>query len=391
MSKILLTYFFVILSLDGFFNYFMMDSTIFYYLLFCIPLLFLNKIKMEEILKDNLFKLFSIMSIFIFISGIVNKDLRTMMNGPIFLIFFLSFYFIIPKLKIKNLIKQLLIAIILSQLCILFLSFLYQSTIAIPYKGVFLNPNTFAIKVLPLFILSLSLFANYLHEKYFFINNIFYLEILFSILLVLLSFSILIISRSRTVITTTLISFILIFILNFIYSIKYFRFGNFIVSNVLVMPSILLFAVMINQFFIPIKDLFYKIILGKFTAKSSDLLSGRAFAWRITLNEISFFGHGQYYFVDRVGLGAHSTYINQLGVHGLIVLIIFIIIFMIFFIKSVRVIFNKKNVSYKFLPFLYLVSFILVSLGEDIIFNELMIVATILSGSIKNGKLLNYE
>lgn len=115
-------------------------------------------------------------------------------------------------------------------------------------------------------------------------------------------------------------------------------------------------------FYTPIHTIFTNSIMSKFLRKSGNETSGRVEIWVRVLREISWKGHGRYYF-DQFRWGAHNTYISILGQYGIIGIVAYIGLFLNLLFTSI-----KSFVKFdKIQPVLYCASFFTMSMFEGML------------------------
>ncbi|WP_152023455.1 hypothetical protein [Abyssicoccus albus] len=237
--------------------------------------------------------------------------------------------------------------------------------------SIFNNPNTLGNITATLFTVSFSLFL--LHLVNFFENKDekFKLFKLLSILLISLFLVYLtMLSGSRT----SLVSISLVLILGIIlFTFLTFRKENNLKYIIYIFPLILI-GTLLSSYFIMNSE-FANYMISKFNRKgiiSSDALDGRSFVWSYILNNITFIGRGQNFFVDYLGLGAHSLYIFVLGAYGLISFIPFITIHIILLWKALKC-YIKNSINHLVI-ILILTNLLTLGIAENQYFRFSMIV-----------------
>src|SRR5699024_1780972 len=129
-------------------------------------------------------------------------------------------------------------------------------------------------------------------------------------------------------------------------------------------------------------DIFYYKFYIK--AQTGSLTSGRDGIWSRTLSESSLFGGGRDFFSLEVGIAGHNTFVSLLGQYGYIPTILFLLFCLIILLYSFAYLVSKKDVPYRYLPFLITVSFFLFSTMESMVYKTPMIALFIFAGLINS-------
>jgi hypothetical protein len=254
------------------------------------------------------------------------------------------------------------------------------------YRGIFYNPNSLGTVVATIFIIFLAriliLLEGYIEEK-----KIDKISFLFNLFFLIGSFILAVFSSSRTsflaIIIVTLLSS-LIFLGRFLI-VKNFKIviKKIYIKRLVFLLFFILMLGMITLYFTSIYDVLYEGIFSKFEAKADDVFDKRLDIWSRTIENINLFGYGREY-SDMVGRSAHNTFFSVLGQFGLISFLFFILFILGFLIKSIKYVFFEVNNNYKYLPFLSIILFILLSMGEGMMLKTSMLLMFATVGFINN-------
>lgn len=346
-----------------------------------LPLILLFKKRNYEI------NIFSLIFMFLFLiasmfSAYLNGDINLIISAGMILILYIASMIIIPSLLENRSNKIVYKSIMISHLPIIFFPLVIYGINSTPYRGIFYNPNSFGSIVATLFATMFALFLfkleNYYMNKKQSIRNL-----MFNFLLLFAIFFLIVLSGSRTSVLTAvgivLIGISIVFIRLFRSKKAVPLIKSFFVGSVLIVGSAVLMKV--TSFY----EYLYFNILYKFEIKSDDVLDNRGIVWEVTLKEAGLFGQGSDYF-NQTLVGAHNTFISILGEYGWIPLILFCIIIIYGLIKSLIYAFSKVQDQYKFLPIMFMVCFILLSMGEGMMFKLSMIAMFFSVGSTIRSK-----
>lgn len=349
------------------------DLTYLYFILLIIPFLFNKDYKINK--NNIIFKLILVISFAMMFSGLLNSSFRTFLNGPIFFFFFYNFCKVFVTYFKEETLKIVSVAFLISQIPTVLMPIIFNGINSFPYTGVFINPNSLGLVLIPIFVIFLSIFFYYIERLFFYKNkpSIFKLVTYFIVLIII--FTLIVFTRSRTSFLSAIFLLVVGILLLLRTSIKYKRVGNFTLGLFILIPLILILYFVIN-YFLPLNQYISEITLDKFASRSGNILSGRGYSWSAAFNNTGLFGNGQNFFIEEVGVGAHNTFINVLGIHGWFTVIPFVIIFLVGMYYSYKFYLNS-NSKYKFLPIFLVLNFVLGSMGEDILFNYSMVSAVI--------------
>lgn len=239
------------------------------------------------------------------ISGLANNDSISVRDGFWLMLGTpLIFFNALPNLMKENANILIAVALVLGHLPYIVVSLWLQPLNTSIYQGVFGNSNqlgfTSAIMVAGLFILLIDAFSSR--------KSLWYVWLI--ILLLLVTFTIILVSNSRT----SLLAFFAMF---FVFVLKSASNLKRLVK-VTVIPTAIISAILLalgEQ----INFIWENTELG-FIANitKKEALSGREDIWLETLDNISLLGHGSDYFELNFYLGGHNTIIEVLGKNGII-------------------------------------------------------------------------
>lgn len=359
---------------------------IYYFSYLLIPL---TAIVVKKKIKVNTFftTIVIIYAISMIFSGVVNGSFRLLLNAVLFLLFYFSYSIIIPSIYINKTIPIISSSIIISHIPLLIVPLLINGIDTFPYRGIFLNSNAIGILSTTIFALLLANFSTKIEDFFegkinFF--NVKFLSVFFGLIVIT---ALAILSNSRTAFITIIVLLFVSLSLVFFNVSKKLNITTSILKIFGILIIFLLFILILNQF-IPIFETINDTVINKFSVRQGNLLSGRQRSWQHAIQEAGLFGNGQYYFVDSVGLGSHNTFINILGIYGWIPVIIFIAMILVILYKAVKYGVSQIN-QYKYYPILMIITFILLSFGENIYEHISMIMVFVFYGIIANDTRLN--
>lgn len=315
-----------------------------------------------------LFVLFCYFSAYINMdSALFNRTTKHLIDYILLIIIMPSIFNVSPKRFSDGIEKSLYITI---------LPFILYSVIVFnpfntPFQGVFSNPNSMGILST---IVSIALLSKIVKSVYLGnLNAMFLVKIM---LFCLLSF-VVIQSSSRTGFVTLLV----MIIISLLFLIKSSLPAIYRKKRVLIiLPTVLLIVFIIYKQF-DVSFYIKESILDKFVSRSGDQLSGREVIWIGTLEEAKLFGNGSSYFIDTYNLTAHNFFIDLIGSYGWIPFISFTL----FFLHVIKIIIKQLKTSFiknelNFLPVFILISFMLISMTEEL--TLLMYVLYLLIGNL---------
>jgi hypothetical protein len=247
------------------------------------------------------------------------------------------------------------------------------------YDGIFGNSNTFGNILATCLAGLLCLLRGYLANGKRNLLNIPYKATL--VLMIIATLVLIVASSSRTSLGTAAI-LMLLFVLSLFFD--PLRYKLWIIAAMVV--SILMLLTLMVASNILASGLFSDII-QKF---DRGLLSGRDLIWETALKEASFFGHGNFYFRDRIGWVAHNNHIDVLGAKGIFALF-FRICFDLFVITMALRLFirNVRKDGYALGPLLLVSNYMLIGLSETV--NGTLGHGIHMAFQLMIGMLVNYD
>lgn len=346
------------------FRYFIIIFTILLFFIF-------NAKKVEYTNKNKLLLIFSLFVLSGLISSLVNSDKGSFINVMSLFFLYIALSFIFNGI-VKHPLRVINKSVLNTHLLVLVVSFVLFGN-DIPFKGVFINPNSMGqvitVLAVPIATLLYQLMYDALFLKYKFkkmkVLSLFILSI------VAIYASILTGSRSSTFIT------LIIFLIPFIYIlIRTLRRPKVLPRIIFAIP--LLAFITWNLFrYTDIFVVFNEMILEKFISKSGDLTDGRSDVWSYAFNNATLFGNGHDFFNNTVG--SHNTFIGILGEFGWFALIFFSLFVLQILINTFKYSLSSIYREYRFFPFLMTVVFILTSMTEGMLFKSPMIALFMIS------------
>lgn len=341
-----------------------------------VCILLKKKIKFN---KTN-FLIFNTFIFLCYVAALYHSDFELLKNALSMHSSYLVLVVIMPSINNgNNIIKN---AVYILSFVIILLSIVINNPFSVPYYGLFLNANSFAILLATLFAILIGDFT----EKV--INNNLKFKSMFPwLLVIMIVFFLIVMTSSRTGFFSAF-TLILVSLLS-IYVGKKSIIWNFTIKNIFKFSMILLFITYLT-FEFQLINVFNETIVAKKENRIG--LSGREVIWEKTFNEVTLLGHGDRYFSENFGLGAHNVFIWVLGSSG--VLSLFMIIF--FYFNSMFIIYSdlKKSMkenNIKLIPSFVMVSFFLLSLTEGILLTTLTFVMFLLLGNASKQKMLKYN
>lgn len=328
---------------------------------------------------------FYVFTLFCIISSLINNDFESLLGAIMISLLFLVSFIILPMANLDTN-RTVFIAILVSQIPILAIPLLNGYETA-QYQGIFFNPNALGT-------IATTVFAALLASLLMDLENVIKevkerrskAKILFKVSLLILVFYLIIISASRTSFAASLICLFIGCSFLLLYLIKYKRITKFIIkSGFIALVGSFVMAILLR--FTSFYEIIYLNILYKFedSMRRGDLLSNRDTIWQLALDDSKFFGSGNNYFTE-LGIGAHNTFISILGHYGWIPLLMFLVFLVSAFYYSTKLSLSNTKDSYKYLPLLLFISFITLSMGEDMIFHLSMVATFFSLGSVLKKK-----
>lgn len=320
-------------------------------------------------------------------SALVNEDKDLFVGAVLLYLMYLTLGVIYPAIDITNDFKyksnqMIVYTYLITHLPIITLPILIGGVNRIPYKGIFYNPNSYGAISATIYAIILSRFSHLL-DSLIIENKLKIVKILLNTSLLLITFTLTIISRSRT-------SFFAVLFITMFYLVKsLFYFISNCKINIAILIrtiSILVIILSICSFIIlktGIFELLEYTIISKMIGKSDDLSSGRMAIWYRTVSESSLFGNGRDYFNIR-GDSAYSTYISLLGQYGIIPTLVFCFFLLDLLYNSFIYIKRNKKDEYRYYPIYSIMMFLLLSVGEGMFFMDSMLLTYMAIGCVMN-------
>lgn len=360
------------------------------YVIFILLILSVGLFK-KITLKVN-YKLIILMFIFIIfgaIASLINQDINVILRTLMFFIMFISLGIMVPSYYQDETEKAVIKIVFISQVPILIIPILMDGGIdRIPYRGIFINPNSLGLITVTVLSAVLAIFFNKIEN----ISNneykgktkfhlLFYI-IIISLLLLLITFT-----SSRTSFVTAIVAILFGFCLYSIHLFKKNILGNFLIRSIIIIPISLLMIYLVNRQ-LGLSKAINENIVDKFNRKSDNLLSSRDYIWSQVIEEAGFFGGGTDFFKVVIGQGSHNTFITFLGTLGWIPTLIFILLLLMglyYILKE----FLKSNSDYKYFAPITILTFITLSMGEDTSYEVIMLLTFILLGHHGNTRAIS--
>lgn len=352
-----------------------------------LPLFILKKqikIDIPTFILIYLFLLFSS------ISALLNSDVNLILGALMIFLLYIVSCIILPMLKI-DLNKIVFGALLVSHIPITIIPLILGGSFSAPYKGIFYNTNSFGTVSATIFVVLLSNFLGKLekvlggtinkYQKIWMIGQ--------GALLVFLLYLV-VISSSRT---------------SFLASIMCIAIGLFYIIVALIKRKRLIpllnkgfiflciFSVVASLvlYFTKLDEAIENDIIYKFEYRASNetgILSERDQIWKHSIQESRLFGRGDAFFTD-MGIGAHNTLVSILGRYGWLPLLTFLTLLTIILYVSIKYSYKGEDDHNRYLPLLIFVSFLVMSMGEDMTFKVSMVVMFFSFGGMLSKKVIN--
>lgn len=348
-------------------------------LLLFVPLLL--KRKESEIDPITLFLVYFFF-LFSVISSLVNSDVKSLLGAVVITLLYIVGFIIIP-LIIPKTNKVIMYSILVSQLPLLTIPYLLSDMIITPYEGIFYNPNSLGTVAATVFVVVLALFLGHSENLIKGVKTKRYkMKMLIQLILLVLMFFFVMISSSRSSFGAVVICTVIGMFFLSLYLIKHKKFVSLIFRGSLFVGIFTLIGGAILRF-TPLYETLYMTIIFKFQNKASqgDVLSRRGEIWSRTIKEAGLFGQGNEYFSD-MNIGAHNTFISILGQYGWLSMMTFFILMIVSFVYATKYSLMNNQDLLKYLPLMLIISFMSMSMAEDMSF-KLSMLGTFLSvGSV---------
>ena len=318
------------------------------------------------------------------ISAILNSDMRLLFSSLGIYILYIVSFLIFPELSKKEGDNQILRAAIMSHFPMLVIPLVVFGLNTRPYRGIFENPNSLGSVSATVFTLFFSLLLGE-------IENIIVtrssrgsllsmmVNIIMCSIFVFLVFS----SGSRTSFLTVIIIFLIGLVL---FTLSLFRKKSVrFAARRLPALAMLFIAVLVPLYKrTEASKYLYMNIISKFYTKalSGNLLSGRGIVWYQTMKDAGLFGRGNNYFDEFHLITPHNTFISILGRFGWVPLLVFLMFLGVTsYYASRYAIYSSMN-RYKYIPVLTCLCFVVLSMGEVVLFQLSMLLAFFFNGRL---------
>lgn len=341
-------------------------------------------------------KLFSVYMMFFVISIVsaaTNASPYLVIGAFAMIYIYVGASIILPAIfysNVQNGNKIIAQSIVIGHIPIFIYPMLIEGITLTSYKGIFYNPNSFGGVAATLFAAALPKTA-FIIEDYVINGNeldkkAFVLQLLFLIAL----FVLIVISSSRTSFVTSIALVVVVFFFLLVKAVIKANISLRPMKKVLVIVCVFILLAVVACYTTELGALIENSIAKKFVAKSADPLDGRLYVWTKTIRETKILGHGREYFGE-IGLAAHNTFISLLGQYGFLAALLFIVFLILHTIKCIRYAYKNMDDTYKYLPLLAVVNFILLSLAEGVLFLPCMLLLFCTIGTINLDSLNGIE
>jgi len=324
---------------------------------------------------------------FCLISSMVNADFKTIISSFMILNLFIVSCIILPRLNLE-INKILVYSVLISHIPIVLFPLIINGFDTMPYKGIFYNPNSFGSILATIFVILLAAILGNLENIIKGASKkLDRLSILFLGAMLIYTLYLISLSSSRTSFLSAIISLFVGIAFLMWHLIKEKKIVSLLKRGVIFIVGSTIFYILINKFTALDKAL-YSSIFYKFemsTHQDGGVLSGRGNIWVEAISNAGFFGKGKGFFSE-IGYGAHNTFISIIGNYGWIPLILFFLFLIILFYYCVSYAISNTSDIYKYLPLLMCISFLTMSMGEEMIFKLNMLVMFFSFGSIFQRK-----
>lgn len=336
----------------------------------------------KEVIKIN-YSVLVIMYLFMLfgaLSALFNTDPKLIINTTVIFFLYVSTFIVIPtfnKIGQDVIVKSALI----SNLPILLIPIIVYGFNTTPYRGIFYNPNamgTISVTIFAVFLskifknIELQLFSKKSNKLKTFKLIAYSLSMIYLVVL----------SGSRTSVLTALI---LIIAGVLVISFKLINNGRLfgLIRGALLMSIIGLGSIIFSKVS-GLYDYLYLNVIYKFELKyqRGDVLANRGEVWRQTFSDAKILGNGSEYFTSSTSISAHNTFINVLGEYGWLPLGLFVLLLMVFIFKSAK--YTSSADRYSYLPLMITLSFVSMSMAENMMFKLSMLMMFFCVGLIKN-------
>src|SRR5699024_2303227 len=352
------------------------------------PIILLTKLKEYNVHYYSLITIYSFVLVTA-ISSITNGQIQLLTVPFVFLVLYVASFNIVPILYKANTNKFISNAIMISHAPLILIPILVNGVNTAPYKGIFYNPNSFGSILATLFAVLLAPFLytiGGLLKGFNSFTNVKIKLIVQGLILFLISFLVILFgSRTSSLAVVGMVMIGLLFLI--IDLIKEKKINALITKGTflfLAITSTIIVLIKLTPFY----DYLYINILYKFEVKASsgDVLDNSVAVWSESMQQAGLFGRGKDLFTEEIGVGAHNTFISIMGEYGWITLIPFILFLIFSFTSSIKYFLKASNNQYRYFPLLMVSCFLLLSLGEGMLFKLSMIAMFFAIGSTVNLK-----
>lgn len=321
------------------------------------------------------------------ISAIKNSDVELAAGIGVLFLLMVTTIFLIPNKFKKNTVDIIMSQSFIIHIIIVILPIVFLGITPAPYLGIFNNGNSFGIAAVTLFYLICNFMTNTI-VKILIYGEKKVIELCFYMGMGVITFLLVILSGSRTSVISALV--ITIVCLMYILGVTFLKTNQrkFSKSLMIFTPLVIGFVALANVF--SLQEKFYNIFIYKFQLKSNDILSDRGQIWSGTLEDGELFGHGRDYFL-KYEHAAHNTFISLIGQYGWIPTILFVLIIGILIILSIKFLISNFYSKNALAPINIMIVFIMLSMGEGMLFKSPMLLAFILTGAIIQNSVNNYN
>lgn len=322
--------------------------------------------------------------IFGFWSAVFNSEVGLIASSFLMFILYISGNIIIPAYFQENTEKIVVRLIVVSHIPLLLLPILLDRINSMPYQGIFYNPNSLGGVAVTVFVVFASMFFGEIEKVIFYENHGISRNMILNVLIMLGLLLLIASSASRTSFLAGLIAIVTGLLFLVVTAFRYKRVTNLFMKSAIITPFAILFYFVANLF-LPLNDIINRNIIEKFQRKSGDILDRRGDVWVQTIQEAGLFGKGQGFFTEYIGISSHNTFISILGMYGWVPFVVYGVFFIMAFYYSVRYCLNS-NSKYKYLPVLMLVTFLSLSMAENMLYKLSMLATFILVGVCMNQR-----
>jgi hypothetical protein len=341
-----------------------------------------NKIQLRIFKRNTLILYLYLISAII--SSLLNDNFRMALHSLQIFTMYIVITLLLPNVFKQNYLKVIIISVLLGHIPLVVNPTLLQIFSTDPYSGVFRNANSFGSVLATMFPMLLVLINDQIKVTYNKFKRVITLQnknlFIFYNFLAFANIFMVVLSKSRTSIFTVTILLVLFLI------ILSKRLGIKVTVKKLVPLIVLLLSIMVLT--PPINSAITNVVEKNFQRTeihSGGITTGRADVWLTTISDAKLFGLGHNYFEVVVPINPHNTFIEILGIYGWVPFFFYSLWILITLNLSLKFIKNN-NIRFNYLPFLLMVTFILLSIGEVMTMKLSMIAMFASIGVIIKGK-----